>query len=130
MTATTVPADLPLPQVPAIAWPAPRSRQKKRLDRTYLDMYYFHLLGEYEALRQVAAAPGNEHVAEQARVIADKQKSMDFDWNDIFDLEAIILRLQPLETLRRRAWVLREKYKQTVSAATYDAYLSSNPPDP
>jgi hypothetical protein len=88
------------------------------------------LLGEYDALRKVAEASGNEHLAEQARAIAAKKKSLAFDWNDIFDLEAIILRLQPPETLRRRAWVLREKYKQAVPPATYAAYLSSQPPDP
>jgi hypothetical protein len=93
-------------------------------------MYFVHLLGEYDALGKVAEASGNEHLADQARAIAAKRKSLEFDWNDIFDLEAIILRLQPVGTLRRRAWLLREKYKQTVGAAAYDAYLRSGPPDP
>jgi len=129
MTATSAPAELPVPRLPAFAWERLLGRPARRLDRTYLEMYFVHLLGEYDALRKAAEAPGNEHLAEQARAIALERKSMAFDWYDIFDLEAIILRLQPLETLRRRAWMLREKYRQAVPPATYDAYLQSQPPE-
>lgn len=53
----------------------------------------------------------------------------DMTWSDLFLLEKHILGKQSFATLRRRAWVLRNKYKEIAGAAEYEAYVKSNPPN-
>ena len=51
-------------------------------------------------------------------------------WGDIFTIERAILELQPPETIRRRAWSLRDRYRVVVGEHAYAEYLGSSPPDP
>ena len=54
----------------------------------------------------------------------------DLMWGDVHTLERIILRLQPLDVVKRRAWSLRGRYHVAVGDKSYMAYERSGPPDP
>ncbi len=54
----------------------------------------------------------------------------DLMWGDVHTLERIILRLQPLDVVKRRAWSLRDRYHDAVDDKSYMAYERSGPPDP
>src|SRR5690242_1101981 len=51
------------------------------------------------------------------------------DWNDIYELERVIVKLEPDEQLRQHVWSLRAEYKR-VAPNNYEAYEKSTPPDP
>ncbi len=105
--------------------------KKLLVDRRYLELYFSHLIVEFDIVVELDSLPnqGEAHkLANRAKSLIKKWDSKDFDWRDIFELEAIILQLQPLDTLQRRAWNLRQKYKQIVTQEAYDAYLNSKPP--
>jgi hypothetical protein len=53
----------------------------------------------------------------------------DMTWSELFLLEKYILGRQSFPALRRRAWMLRSKYKEIAGASEYDAYEKSNPPN-
>jgi hypothetical protein len=90
----------------------------------YQDVYYGHLLSEYRALSLNAADQDKIAIAEE--IMKKDSKS----WSDIYLFEKIILQIQDLYTIRRRAWNLREKYHGIVSPQFWDAYVNSKPPDP
>ena len=61
---------------------------------------------------------------------ADAQHAKDLRWEDVHTLERIILRLQPLDVIKRRAWSLRGRYHVAVGDEMFKAYERSRPPDP
>ncbi|MBI3528388.1 MAG: hypothetical protein HY067_10510 [Betaproteobacteria bacterium] len=91
--------------------------------------YYESILADFES----APAPDPEDkvavkAAEDAKAITARYPNI--GWKDIYVLELAVVRLQPIEKLRRRAWILRAKFKSTVGAEVYAAYEASKPPDP
>lgn len=50
-------------------------------------------------------------------------------WGELFAVEAYLLARQPEVALRRRAWSLRDKFREVVGTRQYDNYLLSNPPN-
>jgi hypothetical protein len=94
----------------------------------YAQAYYESILADYQSTP--TPAPGDAvavKAAEEAKEILHRHPKI--AWNDIYALEIAVLRLQPLEKLRRRAWILRTKFKQAVTTDVYAAYEKSNPPD-
>lgn len=49
---------------------------------------------------------------------------------DGYVAEDALIRVIPIDQLRRRAWILRNRYRYTVGEKVYDVYIKSNPPDP
>lgn len=49
-------------------------------------------------------------------------------WGDIFLLENVILSRQPDAIVRRNAWILRERLRETACSTFYDKYIDSGPP--
>ena len=104
--------------------PAYQELERKQPLAEYGICYFNELLSEYRTLSTTNADPEAKARAEEIL----KKESL--TWGDIYTFETTILKLQPLATVRRRAWVLREKYHTLVGDQAYDVYLKSNPPDP
>jgi hypothetical protein len=51
-------------------------------------------------------------------------------WRELFIFEKLILHLQPLDRLRRRAWHLRSQFAAVFGRDELAEYLNSIPPDP
>ena len=47
---------------------------------------------------------------------------------DLYFIERTILRLQPDDVVRRRAWMIRDKYRVVIGEPAYGEYQKSNPP--
>ena len=104
--------------------PAYQKLQREQLLSEYGLSYFSELLSEYRSLSRNNADP---EVKATIDAILSKRS---LTWGDIYTFEKSILRLQPIDNVRRRAWALREKYRQLAGQQLYDAYLKSNPPDP
>ena len=102
-----------------------RSPTRIKVFRKYFEIYYYHLRSEYDSLPKER----KNKDPDKAKRVQDISSQDPVEYYDIFELETIILELQPLETLKSRAWILREKYRQIVPLETYQAYKDSNPPD-
>src|SRR5215469_15199520 len=92
--------------------------------------YFGQVLVEYQLLPPPSSpgAPAEQAIRATADSLATKA-TKDRTWADLFKLEECVLKLQPDETIKRRAWALRAKYKTIASDKEYDAYLASSPPD-
>ena len=92
--------------------------------------YFAQVLVQYQLLPSTPPVPAPEAFT---RTVADRlanKPETNRTWADLFELEKCVLKLQPEETVRRRAWALRAKYKTVASDKEYEAYQTSNPPDP
>jgi len=88
--------------------------------------YMRHVLAEY----QMAPPADNEVPAALKAVIERAERdSDDLTWADLFLLEKYLLSRQTDGILKRRAWFLRDKYREIAGQHAYDAYLQSRPPD-
>jgi hypothetical protein len=104
--------------------PAYQKFERKQPLSEYGLSYFNELLSEYRTLSMKDADPEAKAAAE---AILKKEA---LTWGDIYSFETTILKLQPIEHVRRRARALREKYRAMVGEQAYDVYLKSNPPDP
>ena len=104
--------------------PAYQELQRAQPLSEYGLSYFNELLSEYRTLSTNNADP---EVKATIDAILGKPS---LTWGDVYTFEKSILKLQPIETVRRRAWALREKYRQLAGQQMYDVYLKSNPPDP
>jgi hypothetical protein len=50
-------------------------------------------------------------------------------WGELFSVESYLLANEPLPVLRRRAWNIRDKFREVVGQRQYDTYLLSAPPN-
>ena len=104
--------------------PAYQKLQRKQPLSEYGLSYFNQLLSEYRTLSMKNADPEAKATAD---AILQKQS---LTWGDIYAFEITVLKLHPIEHLRRRVWALREKYRVMFGEETYAIYLKSNPPDP
>ena len=51
-------------------------------------------------------------------------------WEDLYQLEMLLLAKRNEEDLRRTAWTVRLRFRNIAGEANYQAYLASSPPDP
>ncbi|MCX6627108.1 MAG: hypothetical protein NTW28_05715 [Candidatus Solibacter sp.] len=50
-------------------------------------------------------------------------------WHDVLEFHRCLLSMLPLPDLKRAAWALRERYRETFGEIEYTHYLASKPPD-
>jgi hypothetical protein len=91
----------------------------------YGQRYFEHVLAEYLAGRTLDTSPPTRILD----VVARYQGGQAVTWADLYVLEKYILRDQPFDILKRRAWGLRANYRELLGQRAYETYLSSQPPD-
>lgn len=104
--------------------PAYQKLQREQPLSEYGLSYFNELLSEFRTLSTNNADP------EVMATIDAILRKPSLTWDDIFTFEKSILKLQSIDIVRRRAWALREKYRQLAGQPMYEVYLKSNPPDP
>lgn len=102
-----------------------RTKSTEEKDFPSVQSYFTHLTSEYTALRDTEIL--QEDKDEVEGIVARARTRL--TWDDLFALELYLLKLVPVEKLRRKAWLVRERYRSIVSAERYAAYRASNPPD-
>jgi hypothetical protein len=98
--------------------------QREDLDDEFLESYRKVLFGQYNSLAN--PVPNEAAKKEAEAVIA--MPTGELGWDDLYRLELAIIKLEPAELLRRRAWILRNEYKEMVSSGEYKDYEASKPP--
>jgi len=106
------------------------SRKQAAVDSLpdYGSFYFANVLADYQSLPKQDADESARAIRETADLIV--KKGNDVTCTDLFTLETAVVRLQPIERLRRRACILRQKYRSLVGEQAYQAYLACSPLDP
>ncbi len=99
---------------------------KRNLLPDYGYMYFDHLRAENgedfdELLSEKAIA--------QIREITEKRSNNHLTWSDIYTYELVFTRILEGKKLSRKVWDLRNRYRDCVGLAEYEAYLASKPPE-
>ncbi|MDG3004364.1 hypothetical protein [Paludisphaera mucosa] len=89
-------------------------------DRVYFD----YLVSEYQGL------PPDEGDVDARRTIEAILHAPKHHRADLHPLELALLKLRPIDRLRRDAWAYRDRLRDIAGRARHDAYLASGPPDP
>lgn len=90
----------------------------------YLEKYAEHVMAG--CLAPGISDPAIAAIAEKYR---NKETRDQITWGELFAVEAYLLAREPELALRRRAWSLRDKFREVVGTRQYDNYLLSNPPN-
>jgi hypothetical protein len=83
--------------------------------------YRAELIAEYRTLASKADNPRAEEF------IQELLKKTQMTWDDLMGLELAVVKVLPLEKLRRKAWSIREEYREIAGEAEWTAYQSSAP---
>jgi hypothetical protein len=86
--------------------------------------YFEHVVAEYQTSGSAESSPPGRIT----EIVTRYQKNQPVTWADLYILEKHILRNQPLNLLRRRAWGLRANFREVVGLRAYEGYISSRPP--
>lgn len=91
----------------------------------YGQRYIEHIMAEYKTAKLTAPIPS--HV--QSILDTYAQSPATVTWADLCMIEKSLLGLQPFPIVKRRAWSLRDKYREVAGPAEYNAYIASHPPN-
>jgi hypothetical protein len=94
------------------------------LDDNFLESYKKVLFGQYRSLTNPVNNPAAKEEAESVLKMSEEE----LDWDDLYRLDLAIIKLEPDNMLRRRAWILRNEYKEMASADELKDYIASVPP--
>src|SRR5262245_35998934 len=101
-----------------------------RIGRKLSPAQYSHFK-DLEAEYKVLSLPStNEVLDSSAQTILEREREGKLTAADVRTFELILLKLLPEDRLRRKAWMLREVYREECGQSRYEAYLRSSPPDP
>jgi hypothetical protein len=78
--------------------------------------YFEHLCGEYYALPSDPARDEGyvKHIDHLIKKNT-KDETQEVDWDEMFQLELLLLRLMPKEKLQRKAWLIQKRWRSVVS---------------
>ncbi len=107
----------------------------KHLPDDQIEPYFKHLAAEYHALPGALHAPYKEEIekilalgGEKVGAEVPKRPGKHLTWDDLFQLELLLLRVLPEDKLLRKAWLIRNRYGNAIGAAGYALYVETQPP--
>src|ERR1043166_8275287 len=83
-------------------------RRGDKLDDQFRMVYFELLKGQYATLPKTVQ---DLEAESEAKSIAAMNPS-EVEWEQLYRLELAILKLEPHESLKRKAWLLRDEYKE------------------
>lgn len=88
--------------------------------------YFKHLMAEYGAL-PLHGTDRDPRIEE----LIKKNQSPDvcLGWEDLLELELLILQVLPPEAIERKQWLIWERYREAAGEKDYQEYRHSQPPD-
>ena len=92
----------------------------------YALLFFDHLHSEYLVLKPAIEDPQLVCLLES---IYAKRLSCKLTWSDIYTFDLALVDIRPLESLIRKAYDARAKYRTIAGQKEYDEYLASKPPD-
>jgi hypothetical protein len=89
---------------------------------SYGEVYFNHLIGEFDSLKSVCNDPKAINLAEE--IVAKSAAGKLMTWGDAYALDEAIAQMLPVEYLHQRAWCLEARYRDAVgNAEAYDAFM-------
>jgi len=101
---------------------SPKSKQMP----DYGKAYFQHVLATLRSTTN-DASPWPDYISVIVNSCREDQSKI--DWGQLYLLEKFTLSTQSDDSIKRRAWTMRNEYFELVGAAAYDKYLQSHPPN-
>jgi hypothetical protein len=98
----------------------------KSIVPNYALLFFDHLYSEYQTLKSKIE---DQHVIAVLEGIHNKRAHCQLTWSDIYTFDLALVDVRPLESLIRKAYDARSKYRSIAGQKEYDEYLASKPPD-
>jgi hypothetical protein len=92
----------------------------------YARLYFDHLYSEYIALKP---AIKNPEIINLLEGINEKRQKRELTWSDIYMFDLTLVDVRPPESLIRKAYDSRARYRSVAGQKEYDEYLASKPMD-
>src|SRR5256885_5321924 len=92
----------------------------------YARLFFDHLYSEYIALRPTITDP---HLVSLLDEIHERRRKHDLSWSDIYTFDLTLVDARPPESLIRKAYDARAKYRSVAGQKEYDEYIASKPLD-
>lgn len=93
-------------------------------DAEFRESYRTVLVGQYTTMSPPPSASPAKSEGDRICQIPPEAVT----WEDLYQLELVILRLEPLDSLKRRMWTLRNEYRELASPEEIKDYEASGPP--
>ena len=92
----------------------------------YARLFFGHLNSEYLAFKPLITDYG---VLNRLEEISQKRVKLQLTWSDIYAFDLTLVDLRPAESLIRKAFDARARYRSVAGQKEYDEYLASKPMD-
>ena len=105
------------------------SRDKKALNKPvppYARLYFDHLYSEYVTLK---ASITDQNILNLLDELHERRRQHDLTWSDIYTFDLAMVDVRPPESLIRKAYDSRLRYRSVAGQKEYDEYIASKPLD-
>ncbi|HEX3144407.1 MAG TPA: hypothetical protein VHQ64_10585 [Pyrinomonadaceae bacterium] len=102
-----------------------RKAMKKAVPH-YARLFFDHLFSEYIELRPAITDPD---ILKRLDDIHEKRVQHELTWSDIYTFDLTLVDFRPPESLVRKAYDSRSKYRSVAGQKEYDEYIASKPID-
>src|SRR2546430_3751481 len=92
----------------------------------YARLFFDHLYSEYIALRPTIT---DANIVSLLDEIHERRRQHDLSWSDIYTFDLTLVDARPPESLIRKAYDARAKYRSVAGQKEYDEYIASKPLD-
>src|SRR2546430_7191307 len=92
----------------------------------YARLFFDHLYSEYIALRPTIT---DANIVSLLDEIHERRRQHDLSWSDIYTFDLSLVDARPPESLIRKAYDARAKYRSVAGQKEYDEYIASKPLD-
>ena len=92
----------------------------------YARLYFDHLYSEYIALKPSIKDAGLIQLLEE---LHQRRRQHDLSWSDIYTFDLTLVGVRPPESLVRKAYDSRSRYRSIAGQKEYDEYIASKPLD-
>jgi len=92
----------------------------------YARLFFDHLYSEYIALKPTIADAG---LIQRLDEIHQRRRKHDLTWSDIYTFDLSLVDVRPPESLIRKAYDARTRYRSVAGQKEYDEYIASKPMD-
>jgi len=92
----------------------------------YARLYFDHLYSEYIALKPSIKDTGLIQLLDE---LHQRRRQHDLTWSDIYTFDLTLVDVRPPESLVRKAYDSRARYRSVAGQKEYDEYIASKPLD-
>jgi hypothetical protein len=104
----------------------PATRAMNKPVPPYARLFFDHLYSEYLTLK---TSFDNEELKERLDDIHRRRRKHDLTWADIYTFDLSLVDVRPPESLVRKAYDARTRYRSVAGQKEYDEYIASKPLD-